>query len=159
MNALEFLLHPYALAIYGAIVLWQVWRLLKPKPRHKDYYERFAESYDNIGRAYANICAQGFVSDDALEKIRQADWLAKHFLPKEIRVFTQQWLKKTTDANLLHKNIGKFGHLDPGGTASQKAENADAIFSIENKNDEAEIIAWLKAHDPKQAYKKHLPSL
>lgn len=155
----SFLTSAYALLAYGLIALWLLWRTIRPKPLHEDYWEHLAESYNLIQAAYLAICEQNFVADADWAKISQADWIAKHFLSKKLRRFTRNWVKKATDANLLHKNMGKYGHLDPIGSAELKAKTIRIAFTVENKNDEAVILQWLKAHKPKDAYKEYLPSL
>ncbi len=161
VERLNYLADPYVLTALICFGLWLFWLWIwQARPQdHEDYLERMSESYDLIQNAYLTICAQGFVTDEDWEKICQADWMAKTFLDKELRTFTLQWVKTATNANLLHKNMGKFGHLDLGGTARQKEEIKGVVFSVENKSDEITLLDWLKENDPTSVYKKYLPAL
>lgn len=165
MNNLgHYITTPFGLAVTSLFILWLVWRLLvrwamAPANQQANYYNHLAESYDLIHSAHRAVCTQDVVTDQTWKQALEADWIAKTFLEKELRQWTRAWLKKATDGHLFHKNIGKYGPLDMGVTKKQKEEVKDVAFYAQDKQDEMEIIAWLKNNPPQAIYQNYLSTL
>ena len=156
----EIIEHPVFLTLLAALTLFAALRYWINKNKlDEKHFERCAESYQKIFEAYRTISETGYVSETDWQKIKEAHWIAKTFLPKDIARFTKDWARKSTDAYFLHQKIGRFGHIGTSNTRISH-EKIDPKKSIKDEaKDEAAIILELKGKDPTPIYLKHLPTL